>query len=413
MGNCRDLFSNGFGPSFILDRVEAVPVQPTKIGINTLFLVPGDVGGTETYLRESLLAAVREYPEVEFVLFTNNENDALFRTLCAEHDNVCYVCLNFNATNRPLRIIFEQVKLPFAVRKHRVGLLWSPGYTTPFFTTCPQVVTVCDLQYKSHPEDMSALERIILDLLVRGACRRCEAVLAISEFSRREILSYGFARPEDVHAVLLGVDEAFAHHQSGEKRKKRIQELLPSPATPFILCVAHTYPHKKVHVLVDAFKQIMEMIPHNLVLVGRARRGEERVVQSVEAVKDCRRIIRFKDGLPQGDLQLLFQSADMFVLPSVYEGFGLPVLEAMMAGTPVITTSEASLPEVAGEHAYRVAENTASALAEQILRLHALPAQERSRLTEDAQTWAKTFTWKKSVQQMFQVFFSVAKQNDS
>lgn len=381
--------------------------RPMRLGINTLFLVPGDVGGTETYLRETLLTLLQVYPETQFVLFTNNENDQLLRALCAGNDNVSFVCLNFNAANRPLRIILEQIKLPFIARKHNLDLLWSPGYTAPFFAPCPKAVTICDLQYKSYPEDMSTLERVTLDILVRGACRRCDAVLAISEFSRQEILRYGFAGPDRVHAVLLGVDPSFARPFPEAEKTKQLQELLPSSTTPFILCVAHTYPHKMVHLLIEAFNQVMNRIPHNLVLVGRARRGESLVKQAVDASPDKSRVIRFSEGLPYRKLQLLYQSADIFVLPSVYEGFGLPVLEAMMAGAPVITTNEASLPEVAGDHALRMKEKSATALSEQIMSLLTLDHQQRVQLTKAARAWAQTFTWQRSARQMFGVFQTI------
>ena len=387
--------------------------SPMRLGINTLFLVPGDVGGTETYLRETLLACLQEFPDLQYILFTNNENDALLRTLCAGHNNVAFDCLGFNAANRPLRIIFEQTRLPLAARKHRLDLLWSPGYTAPFFAPCPQVVTIHDLQYKSFPEDMSLLERITLDILVRGACRRCEAVLAISEFSRKEILRHGFAIAGRVHTTLLGVDKSFADRPPEAIRTPNMQELLPNPVQPFILCIAHTYPHKMVHLLVEAFNLAMHRLPHNLVLVGRARRGEHLVEQAVGASPDGTRIIRFKDGLSYKKLQLLYQSADMFVLPSVYEGFGLPVLEAMMAGTPVITTNEASLPEVAGGHAFCVKLNNAEALSEQIVQMHELGREEKSQIQKAAQAWAAAFTWSRSVQRMMEVFQFVVGREES
>lgn len=381
--------------------------EPMHLGINTLFLVPGDVGGTETYLRETLLACLQEFPEVRYTVFTNNENDGLLRTICAGYDAVAFDCLGFNAANRPLRIILEQTKLPLAVRRHKLDLLWSPGYTAPLLASCKQAVTVCDLQYKSYPEDMSILERVTLDFLVRGACRRCSAVLAISEFSRREIVRHGFAAPEHVHAVLLGVDPSFAIRLSDEERERYLQAEPFLSKTPFLLCVAHTYPHKMVHMLVESFIQIMDRIPHKLVLVGSARRGEDLVERALENCPDRSRIVRFRERVPYRKLQLLYQSADMFILPSAYEGFGLPVLEAMMAGIPVITSGEASLPEVAGNHAFLMGDMSAASISEQILRVQSLTSEDRRPLVERARNWAQTFTWQRSVRDMFCAFQSL------
>ena len=378
-----------------------------RLGVNTLFMIPGDVGGTETYLRESLLAAVPAYPDVEFVLFTNRENDKLFRSLFAWSQQVSFNCLNFNASHRPTRIILEQTRLPFAARGQQLDVLWSPGYTAPFYAPCPQVVTVCDLQYKTYPEDMSTLERITLDFLVKGACKKCDAVLAISDFSRQEIISYGFAEPEKVHTVLLGVDPAFGIQAEEEERHLLLHSLV-SLDNPFILCVAHTYPHKKVHVLIEAFAELMAKIPHNLVIVGKERKGEVLVQAALTKLSDQQRVIRIKGGLDYRTLQVLFQSADIFVLPSAYEGFGLPVIEAMMAGVPVVTTKMASLKEVTGSHALCVDSITSHELADKLLEASAMDQMTRKKMVDNAKRWSDSFLWHKSVEKMFAVFQSVA-----
>ena len=371
-----------------------------RIGVNTLFMVPGDVGGTETYLRESLNTAVQNYPAKDFILFTNRENDGLFRKMLEGHTNVSFNNLNFNAAHRPTRIILEQTRLPLAVKKQNPDLLWSPGYTAPFYVSCPQVVTVCDLQYKTHPEDMSNLERKTLDFLVKGACRRCDAVLAISEFSRQEVIGYKFAAPDKVHTVLLGVDRSFGIPFTESERNQLLQDLIPFE-TPYILCVAHTYPHKKVDILIEAFSEVMDKLPHNLVIVGKTRRGEDLVQDAMKKVQDRKRVIRFKDGVPYRNLQALFQEGDIFVLPSAYEGFGLPVVEAMMAGVPVITTRLASLKEVAGGHAFSVDSVTSKSLAEKLLEVYALDPLTRQKHIDEAKRWAQSFTWERSVDKMF------------
>lgn len=376
-----------------------------KVGVNTLFLVPGDVGGTETYLRETLVAAVREYPDVEFILFTNIENNSLFRELFASKDNVRCVCLQFRASIRPLRILLEQLLLPFAVKKQRADILWSPGYTAPFFSCCPQVVTVCDLQYKRFPDDMSRLERAVLDFLVRGACRQCDAVIAISEFSRQELITYDFADVKKAHTHLLGVDPSFGISISEGEKKQCLQQL--SLVKPYILCVAHSYPHKKLDVLIEAFAEIEDSIPHNLVVVGRPRRGEHLINLALASLKGKDRYFRFDQGLPYRTLQILYQSADMFVLPSAYEGFGLPVIEAMLAGVPVVTTREGALKEITEDNAFIVDQINGRKFAEQILKVFSLPEEERVTKVLAAKQWAKSFTWQKTAQKLFGVFHGV------
>jgi glycosyltransferase involved in cell wall biosynthesis len=369
-----------------------------RIGINTLFLVPGDVGGTEVYLRQTLRAMLGQLGQDRLVLFTNRENHSLFQKDMSGHPQVDLYPLPCPAARRPLRIVMEQILLPYAVRKAQVEVLWSPGYTAPACCPVPQAVTVCDLQYKSHPEDMSWIERITLDILVRTACRRCQAILSISEFSRQELLRHGFASADKVHAVLLGVSPQ--EESTSEKRKTLVEHL--GLRSPFLLCVAHTYPHKKVDTLIAAFALLQQQIPHDLVLVGKGRRGEESVQKSLQQLEQPQRVHRLQ-GLSGEEMQALYQQAALFILPSHYEGFGLPVIEALAAGLPVLTTTKASLPEVGGAAALYVDQAEAHSLANTIQDILNLSPKARWTRIQEGQDWAKNFTWERTARQTLAV----------
>ena len=120
--------------------MKQVPGRTWHLGINTLFHVPGDIGGTETYLRELVKAVTEEYPALQITLFTQLDNDALLRRLFADHQSVAFCRLPFKASIRPLRILAEQLLLPWAVAFRKVDILWSPGYTAPYWVHCPQAV---------------------------------------------------------------------------------------------------------------------------------------------------------------------------------------------------------------------------------------------------------------------------------
>lgn len=370
-----------------------------RLGVNTLFMVPGDVGGTETFLRETLKALAMSRNPIELMLFTTRDNDALLQRDLGQYPNVRFRRLNFSAANRPLRILLEQTLLPAVCLTAHLDCLWSPGYTAPFWAPCPQAVTIPDLQYKSHPEDMSRFERWVLDTLVRTACKRSQMIFAISEFSKREIVKYGFASAEKIEAVLLGVDQSFGASTPEEERRNTLKGLIP-PNMPYILCVAHSYPHKNVHLLVDAFKQLTEVIPHNLVIVGKPRRGEKTLADSIAGLPNRERLFRFQEELPYKTLQMLYQGADIFVLPSGYEGFGLPVIEAMMAGIPVVTSKEGSLPEVGGEYVFYVETLSAETIAQVIEKVTNLSREERKQCINQARHWAEGFTWWRSAEKM-------------
>lgn len=372
-----------------------------RIGINTLFLVPGDVGGTEIYLRETLKAMAALADDDTLVLFTNRENDSLLRADLAAFSQIEFHQIPCRASARPLRILAEQFLLPFAVRKARVDTLWSPGYTAPAVCFSPQAVTVHDLQYKTCPEDMSWVERTVLDILVQTACRRCQAVIAISNFSRQEIIRHGFAEGAKVHAVLNGVSKNFAQSLASEGKVDLLLDQL-SVRRPFLLCVAHSYPHKNLDKLVDAFALLQEEIPHQLVLVGKGRRGEEALQKSLRKIKNQEQVLRLS-GLTEQELRVLYQAAELFVLPSAYEGFGLPVIEALSAGLTVLTVRAASLPEVGGEAALYVDAPKAEILAEKMRDALRQPESERRRRAELGRSWAERFTWQRTAQETLRV----------
>ena len=369
---------------------------PVRLGVNALFYLPGEVGGSETYLLETLRALGRRGDAPDLVLFANAENE---RKLRAEFPRAEVVESGVEATSRMVRILAEQIHLPGLVRRARVDALWSPGYTAPAFCSCPQVVSILDMQYKRFPQDVSWLAARAMDVLYPAAARRCQAVVSISEFAKEEVVHCLGIPSGKVTVTLLAADPAFGIPDG------------PPPETvqgaPYLLCVAHTYPHKNVGMLVRAFNRIAGEIPHRLALVGKGRFGEREVAAALEESPEGR-VIRFV-GLRRRELVALYQSADWFVFPSLYEGFGLPVLEAMRAGVPVLTTREASIPEIGGE-CVRYADGRDEAGFADALRAAAnLPRAERARQAEAARKRSEGFTWDASADALWQVVERVAK----
>jgi glycosyltransferase involved in cell wall biosynthesis len=365
-----------------------------KIGVNTLFLIPGEVGGSEIYLRQTLLAIARQFQDVELVLFTNQENDVVLQKDLAEFKQTEFVRLDFRASNRYARIIREQIELPSKVRRSSVDILWSPGYVGPFHSSCPQVTSILDMQYKNYPEDLSFIARIVTNLLVNLAVRRNKAVITISAFSKHEIMKYMDVSSDQIYVTPLAADQSFVEPLPKNIRQNRLSSLVPRN-NPYILTVANTHPHKNIHTLVKAFHTISNIIPHNLVLVGNPQRGEDKLQKALDKLPDKRRFIRF-GTLSKSELIALYQGSDLFVFPSLYEGFGLPVLEAMISGIPVITTHMASIPEVGGDYVQYVDCVNAKGFAEKILAVIRWDDAFRAHWIKAAKCWASQFSWEKT-----------------
>lgn len=365
--------------------------KPITIGVNTLFYIPGEVGGTETYLRKTLVAMAEQAGGDRLVVFTNLENHDTLKADLMAFPQVVLVQLKFRAMNRPIRIIREQVELPWKVKASGVDVLWSPGYTAPVLVSCPQVVSIHDMQYKAFPHDLTFMARWATDVLVKAAARRARRIIAVSQFSKREIVQHTAAAAEKVEVVYEAASPVFAKPLPEKELKQILGRLVPG-AAPYLLCVAATYPHKNVQALVTAFGQLMHTIPHNLVIVGNARLGEPEVAKALDSIADPLRVIRLKK-MSELELVALYQGCDVFVFPSLYEGFGLPVLEGLMAGVPVVTTPCASLPEVGGEVAQYFNPDDPAALSTAIQVVLNWSTEQRHERIERGREFAKGFSW--------------------
>lgn len=365
-----------------------------RLGVNTLFYLPGEVGGSETYLLETLHALTRRDDAPDLVLFANLENAEKLR---AKFPGAEVVELRVAATNRYFRIVVEQLRLPRLVNRARVDVLWSPGYTAPAVCACPQVATLLDMQYKRFPEDVSWLAARTMDVLYPLAARRSRTVVAISEFAKSEIASFTGIAPSKIAVTYPGVDPAFgeaAGPPPGEVRGR-----------PYLLCVAHSYPHKNLALLIRAFGRLTGDYPHRLVLVGKPRRGEAEVKAALEGIPPGD-VVRLRE-LPCQSLRPLYQGADWFVFPSLYEGFGLPVLEAMAAGVPVLTTREGAIPEVGGDAVLYADGRDEDAFAEALRAVIQLPSDERNELVQAARIRAGQFAWAVSADALWRVLLKV------
>ena len=366
-----------------------------RIGVNTVFLVPGRVGGSETYVIDTLRQAVPLGREVEWVLFTNAENDGLLRDRFGSEPNVSCEALGVRASGKLARMVGEQTALPRACRRRAVDLLWSPGYTAPLTGTFPQVVSVLDMQYCEFPDDFSLLARWALRIIVPRAARRSRAVLTLSAFSRDQIVRYARVPPERIRVVHLGVDAVFATPMPAAEREARVGRHVP--AGPYVLCVANTHPHKNVAALVRAFGRLPAAPGVRLVLVGVEGRGEADVRAAIRVSGRADRIVRLA-GLSRIDLVALYQGARCFAFPSLYEGFGLPVLEAMAAGVPTIAVRCGPLVEIGGA-AVRYTDGSPGELAAALVEILAMPDAVRRDWIARGARRAGEFTWARTARE--------------
>ncbi len=262
----------------------------------------------------------------------------------------------------------------------RNDLFFSPGYNSPLFCAAPFVFTIHDLSHIYCPENSSPLIRLYYGTVLKQACYRAVSILTVSEFTRMQIIDWSGVSPEKVFNVRCGVDPEY---QPGDSSC--------GPSPPYLLCVSNRKRHKNEFRVVEAFARAGLGAGMRLVFTG------EPTADLADYIARCRVSTRvdFVGVVPEQELPSLYRGAEALIFPSLYEGFGLPIVEAMACGTPVVTANTTALPEVAGDAALLVDPTSVAQIAaaiEQIVSDTSLRWQLREKgLARAAQfSWAST-----------------------
>jgi len=310
-------------------------------------------------------------------------------------------------TSRPLvRIVWEQLLLPQVVRARHVDLLHGLAYALPLVCSCPTVVTIHDLTFYRFPETLRPSRRLYLRAATRSAVRRAERVIADSHQTKEELVHFLQVPGEKVDVVHSGVSDAFRPAPADEVARFRTERGLPPR---FILFLGTLEPRKNIVSLLAAFAQWREdpgpgagAQGVKLVVAGAKGWYFEHIFKRAEELGLADELL-FPGFLPEEELPWWYRAAECFVYPSLYEGFGLPVLEAMACGTPVITSSVSSLPEVAGSAAILVDPGDAVALADAIGRVLG-DAALHADMRQAGLLQAKRFSWDRAARETAAVY---------
>ncbi len=264
-------------------------------------------------------------------------------------------------TVRPaVRIFWEQLVQPAALARLRPDLLHSLAFVSPVVAPCPAVVTVYDLSFKLFPGRFLPAQRLYLSLFTAYACRRARHVLAISESTRADVIRLLGVPPAKVSVAYPGLAPVFRPLPAAEVEAFRAARGLPGR---FILYLGTLEPRKNLGTLLRAFADLARTQPGlHLVLAGAKGWLYAELFELTQALHLEGRVL-FPGFVPAEELPLWYNSALVFAYPSSYEGFGLPVAEALACGRPVVTSNVSSLPEAGGEAALLVAPDDAAALA--------------------------------------------------
>ena len=298
------------------------------------------------------------------------------------------------------RIVWEQLRQPAVLRHERVELLHSLAFAQPLLWRGPSVVSFMDLSFLRFPRAFNRANRLYLTVMGRAAVRRADHLLAISESTRQDLIKLLGAAPERVTVTYCGVDPSFRPLPADAVARFRARHELPER---FILYVGTLEPRKNVPRLLEAYARLVRAgDAPPLVIVG-ARGWRHASIDARLAALGLGERVRLLGYLPAADLPLCYNAADLFVYPSLYEGFGLPPLEALACGTPVVTSNTSSLPEAVGDVAVCVDPRDVGKLAA-AMRQVLDDASLRARLRASGIDWAAGFTWQRMAEQTLAVY---------
>jgi glycosyltransferase involved in cell wall biosynthesis len=362
----------------------------THIGLNLVFLVPGATGGMEVYARELIPALLAAAPHLRFTAFIAREAAAAPDGPWGELLGA--VTVPVHSRNRVQWVLGEQTLLPTLAARARVDLVHSLASTAPLWGPFARVTTVHDLIYARFPDAHSGLRDRGMRLLVPAAVRRSERVLTDSRSTREDLIELLRVSPERIDVAPLGPAPIRREAALSEGETRARFEL---GARRVLLSLSAKRPHKNLLALICALALVPAERRPLLVLPGYPT-WHEAELRARAAELDVAGDVRLLDWVSAAELEGLWALARAFVFPSLYEGFGLPVLEAMARGVPVACARASSLPEVAGEAALMFDPYDPRAIAGAIETLLSLDDDARARTRALGIARAAQFTWERT-----------------
>jgi glycosyltransferase involved in cell wall biosynthesis len=295
---------------------------------------------------------------------------------------------------------WDHVLLPRMLRRLKIEAAIFPKNVVPLFTGCANYVVIHDLAYfvpalNAYPR----LDTLYMRAFLPRSARRAAGVFAVSDHTRQDIIRYTGCDPARITVTHEAADPAYAPVRDPERlRVVREKYTLPEP---FVLYTGSLSPRKNLVRLLQAFARIGGEVPHHLVLTGSKSWKDQSVYETIEALGSRGRIAQL-GYVEEQDMPALYTLADTYVYPSLYEGFGLPVLEAMQCGCPVIASNATSIPEVAGEAALLIDPLDVGGMAAALRRV-LVDRPYRETLIAAGLHRARLFSWRRCAETMLEV----------
>jgi glycosyltransferase involved in cell wall biosynthesis len=314
-----------------------------KIAINTRFLLSSQLEGIGRYTFEVCKRLVEQHPEHEFLFLFDRPFDQRF----IFGSNVEAKVVWPPARHPLLWLMWFEIGIPRVLKQFGADVFFSPDGYVSLRTNVPTLLTVHDIAFEHYPEQVPVISRYYYPFFSPRYCRRADRILAVSNYTRKDIIKQYNIPKEKISVCGNGCRDGFSPLSLEEQEATRQRY---SSGQPYFLFVGAVHPRKNVHRLIDAFDRFKKRTdsPVKLLIAGRFA-WQTGVVKTAFEKAKYKDEIEFLGFVPDNDLPKLMGSALCFVYPSLFEGFGIPLLEAMHAEVPFITSYVSSMPEVAGK----------------------------------------------------------------
>jgi glycosyltransferase involved in cell wall biosynthesis len=366
-----------------------------RIGIDARKLHDFGIG---TYIRNLLRELAKMDHDTEYVIISRRDDDQAVRALGQNFRPVAESAGNYSLS--------EQFAIPRVLKRERVDLFHAPHYVLPPLVRCPSVVTIHDCIHLMFPQYLpNRWALTYARTAITMAARRSTRVLTVSESSKRDIQRFVDVPPGKIDVIYNSFDPRFGVEPDADT-VDRVRERYQLQSQ-FVLYAGNVKPHKNLERLIEAFHIVRSrgLDQLKLILIGDEISKYTALRRAVHR-HQLHNYVRFLGYLPEDTLAVMYRLAGVFVFPSLYEGFGLPPLEAMASGTPVVTSNVSSLPEVAGDAAMLVDPYSAEAIADGMYRV-LTDNDVRSELRRRGPERAQQFSWESSVRRVREIYGQV------
>lgn len=303
----------------------------------------------------------------------------------------------------PSKKLWTFTSLPFGIVKERsIDVFFSPTHYIPRFVRVPKVVSIMDLSYIHYPELFLSNDLYKLKNWTEYGVKNSKKIITISEFTKSEIIKYYRVKKENITVAYPSIAERYQKISESKDKINNNSDLINKYKikNEYILYIGTLQPRKNISRLIGAYYELLKKTTNkkiNLVIVGKKGWLYDEMFEKVKSLGLQENVI-FLDFIPDEDMSEIYRNAKCFILPSLYEGFGIPVIEAMACGTPTVISNTSSLPEVGGNASMYIDPESRESITNGLIKAISLTQTQRQEYIDNGYKQLKKFSWRKSAQ---------------